>query len=197
MSKQLPYYEVEGKRFDRITAILDYFPDPDLVSWKVRVGGKEASRIGTIAKNIGSNVDEVIKAEIDGLKSCKLKSNEAKNCHSAFNDWAKDYSLMLRSCQTVYSNELMVAGTPDIEDSDTVIDIKCSSSIKDSYWLQTEFYGRLLNKQFKAILRLDKNLAIYEFKKMPLNDTHWAAVCGLITAYRFFNKTVTNGMEVV
>jgi|GEM_PF-7128636 len=189
MGNDAAFYERDGLRYDRITRILDYFPHPALVDWKIDVGRKEARRISTVATKIGTNVDEVVKAEIEGSKPGKLKSEEAKNCYEAFRDWARSFSLKLKSSQTVFDSNLMVAGTPDLEDEDTVIDVKCSSEIRDSYWLQTEFYGRQLGKKYKAILRLDKNLGMYEYKKMPLNDEHWEAVRAAIKLYRFYNKS--------
>lgn len=190
------FYEKDGRQYSRITSILDYFPAPELVDWKIDVGRREARRISTIALKIGDNVDEAIKAEICKAKIPRLKSEEAKNCFEAYKQWQKDYQLGELTCgTTVFDDEWGVAGTPDFYDEDTVIDSKCSSEIRLQYWLQTEFYGRKLGKKYKAILRLDKNLAIYEYKKMPLNDFHWATVCGLITAYRFFNKSVTDGTK--
>lgn len=191
------FYIKEEVVYDRITRILDYFPAPQLVDWKIDVGRREARRISTIAKNIGTNVDEFIKAEIDGVKTPKLKTQEAKNCYEAFNEWAKTYQLRLSPCVTVFDPDLLVAGTPDIEDPDTVIDLKCSSEIRQCYWLQTEFYGRLLGKKFKAILRLDKNLALYEYKKMPLSDIHWDAVRSAIKLYRYYQSPCTQGIEKV
>jgi len=128
--------------YDRVTQILDYFGEPGLVSWKVKVGAKEARRIGTIAKNIGSNVDEAIKADVDGLKVPRLKTQEAKNCYEAYLSWKKDYSPALIVGQRIFCEDSQVCGEPDLFWDDTVIDVKCSSEIRPTYWLQTEWYGR-------------------------------------------------------
>ena len=190
MSNDVAYYERDGKRrhYDRITRILDYFAPPELVAWKMRVGKREAGRISREAMKIGSNVDECIRSFVREEKSLpKLKTLEAKNCWEAFNQWRNDYNPgQLGEMHTVFNEELGVAGTPDLywPSENCIIDIKCSSAIRLSYWLQTEFYCRCYKLPVKAILRLDKNLGIYEFKKMSLSDEHWAATVGLINAYR-------------
>lgn len=184
------YYEKNGKRYDRITRILDYFPHPDLVDWKIDVGRREARRVSTAATNIGDNVDEYVKQKLLGGKLPKLKTQEAKNCLEAFESWVAAYSPVLKVGETVFDDALMVAGTPDLIWNDTLIDIKCSREIKHSYWLQTEFYARCLGVQYKAVLRLDKNLAMFEYKKMKLSDDDWAACRAAITLHRFYNKTL-------
>lgn len=185
------YYEKDGKQYDRITRILDYFATPGLVDWKLRVGKREANRISKIALNIGTNVDEAIKADVLGQKIPKLKTQEAKNCWEAYLQWKQDYSPALAVADTVFDEGYQTAGTPDLIywDTDTLIDVKCATSIKENYWLQTEFYARQISPlKFKAILRLDKNLGQYEFKKVPLSDEHWEATVSAIKLYRFYNK---------
>lgn len=198
-----PYYFYNDQRYDRITRILDYFALPELVDWKLNVGRKESNRISREALKIGSNVDEAIRAEVNKLKPVKLKTTESKSCWEAWEQWKKDYAVdiaKLRTVNTVYDHSLMVAGTPDLEwNNNTVIDIKCSSEIRPNYWLQTEFYGRCLGYEFglienKAILRLNKNLGTYEFRKMSLSDYHWEAVKSAIKLFRY-HSTVTDGAK--
>lgn len=201
MGNDVPYYEREGKRYERITHVLDYFAPPELVDWKIRVGKREAGRISREAMKIGDNVDQCIRALIDGDGEHlpKLKTLEAQNCWEAFESWLQHYApdiehRQLATANTVFSEELCTAGTPDLEwNVCTVIDIKCSSAIRPSYWLQTEFYGRNMPcVKNKAILRLDKNLGIYEFQMMPLNEAHWEATKAAIKLFRYY-KSIEDG----
>lgn len=194
------HYEKDGRAYERITQVLSRFEDPSLANWKARVGLKEASRIKKKAMGIGTNVDNAIRAYIDGRKQIKLKSKEAENCFDAFRHWLADYGYHGLVCGTpLFDDVLMVAGTPDILRSSEVIDIKCSSVISDNYWLQTEFYGRMKGGEphnyWKSILRLDKNLGIYEYKRVPLSDADWDAVRSAITLYRWYQKPVIDGKE--
>lgn len=184
-------YEKDGKEYERITTILGYFKSPDLVDWTLKVGKAEANRIKKSATSIGTNVDEAIKAYILGEKPVKLKTQESKTCWEAWLSWVRDYSpKSMKIGFPLFDNHYMVAGTPDIliETGEEVLDVKCSSEIRDEYWLQTEFYGRKLGYITKSILRLDKNLGIYEYKKMPLMEEHWEAVEGAIKLFRYYNK---------
>lgn len=185
-------YEKDGEEFARITSVLSYFKSQDLVDWICAKGKAESNRVKKVAMGIGTNVDEAIKADILAEKAVKLKTQEAKTCFEAWKDWMRDHAPIhgtMKIGVPLFDYELKVAGTPDILIYREVIDVKCSSEIRPEYWLQTEFYARQLGYSHKSILRLDKNLGIYEYKKMPVNDEHWEAVCGLIKAYRYFNKS--------
>lgn len=194
-----PYYIKDSKKYERITHVLDYFSPPELVNWKIRVGRKEAGMISRAALRIGENVDDAIRCEVEGRKVSKLKTLEAQNCWEAFRQWKKDHNVKeIGTLNTVFNDELMVAGTPDLFWADThvLIDVKCSSAIRPSYWLQTEFYSRNNTAvDAKAILRLDKNLGIYEYKEMSLSDEHWEAVRGAIKLYRYYKSVDKDGNE--
>jgi hypothetical protein len=191
MSKNdFKFYERNGKQYDRITSALDFFAHPKLVKWKVEVGNKEAKRISTVATKIGTNVDEAVRAAVSGQKVPKLLSDEAKSAFEGFKLWMHDYDPqgLESATEPAFHDELGVACTADLLQPFKVIDIKCASSIKPQYWLQTEFQGRCMGATHKAILRLDKNLGMYEYKEMALSDSHWEVCRGLIKAYRFYNQ---------
>lgn len=188
MGNNREFYEKDGRQYQRITHILDYFPPPWLVDWKLRVGKKEARRVSTVALKIGDNVDEVVKAIAMGIKAPRLKTPEAKSAYEGFSRWLDDYSPTLSIPDTVFSDELGVAGTPDLVWGDIVVDLKCSAYISPSYWLQTEFYGRCLGVSNKAILRLDKNLGNYEFQMKKLSENDWMVVKSLVNVYYYYNK---------
>lgn len=181
----------------RITQVLDWFKEPAYWDWVLRVGKKEARRVGTVARKIGSNVDEAVKADILLTTPWpKLKSLEAENCYKAWKRWVAEYPFIsVQVADRLFNDELMVTGEPDILLSDTVIDIKTSAAIRPAYWLQTEFYARQLNLPYKAILRLDKNLGDYQYERRPVSDGDWEVCLSLIKAYRFFNPAVQETVE--
>ena len=189
------YYEKGGVKYDRITRVLDYFAPPDLVKWKLKVGTKEAKRIGTIAMKIGSHIDEAIRSSLGGVV-VKLKGADERNCFEAWRRWVDEYRASgLESAETVFDDELMMAGTPDLlwPSKKLVIDLKCSREIRPQYWLQTEFYGRLLGYERKAVLRLDKDLGVYEYEERALDDGVWEAVKGAISLYRYYQESLNEG----
>lgn len=191
------FYVKDGKNYTRVTSILGYFQTPDLVKWKLRVGAKEAKRISTIAMKKGTAVDEYIREHVtSGKTPRKFKTIEEENCFKAYLQWREDYGITEAvSANTLFDDDARIAGTPDLWLPDETLDIKCSSSIRDNYWLQTEWYARKKGHHFKSILRLDGNLAQYEYKKMPVDDYHLQVFEGLVTAFRFYNKSVNDGEE--
>ena len=177
--------------YTRVSAILDTYQPPQLIDWKIKTGKREAKRISTIATKIGTNVDAWIRADISGTKYPKLNSVEAENCVRAYQKWKEDYQVdasKLKAGERLFNNQSKVCGEPDIlNDSDNmVIDIKCSGSIRETYWLQTEWYARELRYSKKAILRLDKNLGVYEYEVRNISDVDMEVFNALAVVYRYF-----------
>lgn len=180
--------------YTRVSAILDTYQPPELIEWKLKCGKKEAKRISTIATKIGTNVDAWIRADIEGKKYPKLNSIEAENCVKAYQKWVEDYQVdvkTLKSGTRLFNNNTKICGEPDILDPNEsmVIDIKCSSAIRQTYWLQTEWYGRELGYTSKAVLRLDKNLAIYEYECRPLSEQDKAVFDALVVVHNYFKPS--------
>lgn len=183
--------------FDRVSAILDTYQAPDLIDWKIRTGKKEARRISTIATKIGTNVDEYIKAEILGEKLPKLKSAEAENCVRAWKKWLEDYGIKIESlkCGTRFFNEeKKITGEPDILMPDEVLDIKCSSSIRPNYWLQTQVYAEQFGLEYRSILKLSKTLGVYEYERRKVCQADSDVFNALTVVYRYF-KQFSKGEE--
>jgi hypothetical protein len=194
------YYSKGGVNYERVTSILGYFKSPELVKWELRVGSREAKRIKTVAMKRGTNVDDAIRIHVtEGKAPKKFKTIEEENCFKAYLQWRKDYGVqVVTSATTLYDEEALIAGTPDLWMLDETLDIKCASSIRDNYWLQTEWYARKKGHNFKSILRLDSSLGIYEYKKMPVSEYHSQVFDALITAYRFYNQAPPSvGIEEV
>lgn len=182
------YYVKDGKNYERVTSILSYFQTPSIVAWKLRVGAKEAKRISTIAMKKGTNVDEAIRAHVSGENPKKFKTIEEENCFKAYLQWRSDYNINeIKSATTLFDEETRIAGTPDLWLPDETTDIKCASSIRDNYWLQTEWYARKKGHGFKSILRLDGSLCQYEYVRKPVSDYELQIFEALVSAYRFYN----------
>lgn len=186
------YYERDGKTYERVTRILDYFATPELVDWKVRVGKKEAKRVGTIATKFGSRVHELIdKCEEPNKKD----SEEVKNCYKAFTSWRQDYGFpQLIGGSTLFCDKRMIAGTPDSYMGNTLIDFKTSREVKASHFVQLGAYASLMEKQPSrlAILRLDKQNGMYEWvtnEKVGMEVEQCInAFTYLLGYYRFYNR---------
>lgn len=185
--------------YDRVTSILDTYQAPELIDWKIRVGKKEAKRISTVATKIGTNVDEYVKAKITGAKVPKLKSVEAENCVKAWESWVNDYGIKLGSLRCgvrLFNEETKVCGEPDILMDNEVLDIKCSSEIRQAYWIQTNWYAKELRFGYRSVLRLDKNLGIYEYERKEISKADSEVFDALTTVYRYFKQFAKGEEEV-
>lgn len=181
--------------YDRVSAILEVYQDPDLIDWKIRTGKKEARRISTVATKIGTNVDEWIKVYLTGDKLPKLKSVEAENCVNAFLKWKEDYGIVgIGVGERIFNEETRVCGEPDLILEDEVLDIKCSSAIRPNYWIQTNWYAENLKKNYRSVLRLDKNLGVYEYERRQISKADSEVFSALTVVYRYF-KQFSKGEE--
>ena len=187
-----------------VTQILDFFIPKQLLDWHLRTGSKEAKRLSTVAKKIGSRVDELIQDDI--VKgSYKLSAKdpiEVKNCMEAWNQFKQDYQPNVISTQKeVKSEPQKLVGHIDLIIGATVVDVKCASSIKDNYWLQVAKYLDMLENDINdvAILRLDKNLGTYQYVVKNNVRELVSVFDGLLEAYRFYNpiKPIDSENQIV
>ena len=183
-----------------VTEVLDAFIPKGLLAWYLKTGAKEAKRLSTVALKIGSRVDELICQDVkEGKYKLSTKDPiEVKNCMEAWESFKKDYQPVVKECQFEVSEQVSkVVGHVDLLTDNTLIDVKCASSIKANYWIQVSaYYSMLPQDKFNqmgtpAILRLDKNLATYQFmtlRQAGLNLTECINVFeGLLNAFRYYN----------
>lgn len=186
------YYERDGKTYERVTRILDYFATPELVDWKVRVGKAEANRVSKVALKFGSRVHELIEKDEEPTKK---DSDEVKNCVHAYSCWVRDNNYPhIENGKTLYCDKRMIAGTPDAMMGETLIDFKTSREVKAINFIQLGGYASMMEIQPKnlAILRLDKQLGIYEWvtnERLGIEvDQCINSFTYLLGYYRFYNK---------
>lgn len=182
-----------------VTEVLDTFIPKGLLDWYLKTGKVEAKRIGTIAMKIGSRVDELIQQDctVGDYKLSPKDGIEVRNCMKAWGDFKRDYEPKIQAVQVEVKDEAnKLIGHIDLVMNDRVVDIKCASSIKDNYWLQVAQYESMYESDFPflglAILRLDKNLATYQFmthEQAKISPAQCRQVFdGLLNAHRFYNK---------
>lgn len=191
--------ELKAQGWVSVTEGLDYFQEPGLVDWKIKVGKKEAKRISTCAMKIGTRVHELVYQEWKEMRY-KLSSKdsvEVKNCMQAWEQFKEDYQPIIQTMETELKDEEnkvighrdMVITFPGTNDIFTV-DLKTSSGIKPKHWLQVAKYHHMdYNCGGIGILRLDKNLGVYEWQTKFEDNEELNVFNSLITVYRFFNPT--------
>jgi hypothetical protein len=185
------HYNINGKKYDRITEVLDYFMPKYLVKWALNKGKANYKAETNLAKKIGKRVDGICMDIING-KKWKITDKDhpaVSNCVEAFQDWLNEEKPVIVDTQvTCYDDTLKIAGTRDLRTADTIIDIKCANRISLSYWLQLSAYNylaKLPDITHIAVLRLDKMGGFYEYKRIPVNDQLWQLYKTLLGYYRY------------
>ena len=187
----------------RVTEILGYFQEPQLVDWRIRVGNKEARRISTMTAKTGTRVHELIYNEWkEGMyKLKKADSLEVRNCMQGWEQFKKDYSPTIHNMEYEVMHEVeSIVGHIDmlatIGIKKCIIDIKTSGNIRSKHWLQLGAYYSLASEssiEEVAVLRLDRNLGLYELESnnnpAKLSDVFFS----LWEVYKFYNGP--NGAE--
>ena len=201
----------------RVTEVLSYFKEPWYIDWVHRVGRTEANKIAKAAMKVGTEVDKIIKDNSNGAYLPeKHKVKEVENCLDAYKKWFKVYlpkSIIpcTRLFATIEGQE--VTGEPDLMVDDVLVDIKCSSKISPSYWVQVNMYKFLSHIKDRpslqdtlardaiypgkvGILRLDKMTSSYEYVVQDYDPDKVSMWCGLMRAYVYFNKEKHDGDEL-
>ena len=190
-------YEKDGKKYEHITEVIDYFKPPHLIAWMIK--NKDYEEIGEKAMEIGSRVDELCledwKSRHLGYQLLKEDSEQVRLAMSAWDKWKHDYNgiyMDIKAMQeTVYYDELGVAGTLDIRTSIAIIDIKVSKSIRHSNWIQVGMYNRAHYLLKLYILRLSKETGNYSFVECPYEQDYLEKLfIGRLINYRYEKEGV-------
>lgn len=183
-----------------VSEVLDGYAEQGIIDWKIKVGKKEARRIGTIALKIGTRIHELIEQDWKN-GSYKFKTAdpiEVKNCMKAWEQFKLDYSPVIKSMETEVRDEVgKVVGHQDvlmqIGQYWVVVDFKTSAQINLKHWVQVSKYAGMGVIQDKVgILRLDKNLGVYEYQERQFDESLVEVFDCMLVAHRYFNP---NGAE--
>lgn len=149
------YYDADGAYVPSVTTILNAYPKgPEYYQWLKKVG-TDADEIRDAAGERGSTVHNLTERYDAGEEVSLLSDNGGFKYR--MDEWAmferyttfinKYNPVMLLSEQTFISQGLGFAGTIDrimtIGTTNYMVDIKTSSSIWESYWLQLAAYRKL------------------------------------------------------
>ncbi len=197
MGKDFEYYERDGRKYERVSTILDYFPSPGLIDWKVRVGKRESGAVSRKALKIGTIVDGYCEDDVNGKGySVKKKdTEEVRSCMRAWEEWKRDYpgvfSGLNQTQERVFFNDWGVAGTCDLLSPTVLIDVKTSKRVSLAYWVQLAVYNREFKRAEKRVLCLSKELGTYEYVECPAEYSQEyleQVFVGMLNVYRYFKS---------
>lgn len=181
-----------------VTEILDYFTEPELVAWKVKVGLTDANKISRLAAKTGTRVHELIQIDwkTGGYKLKTADNSEVRSCMEAWERFKRDYKPEIISMEDELRHDYYkVIGHSDIKcvlNGTRRLDIKTSGEIRQKHWLQLGGYELCDPLFLSGVIRLDRNIGTYEYVAsedagycmMDLTDIYKK----LIGVYDFFNQ---------
>lgn len=178
-----------------VSQVLDGYQEEGIIDWKIKVGKKEAKRIGTIALKIGTRIHELIEQDWKEGKY-KFKTTdpiEVRNCMAAWEQFKTDYRPEILNMETEIKDEVnKIVGHRDalikLNDSLVVLDFKTSAQINRKHWVQVNKYAEMdMFLDQVGVLRLDKNLGIYEYQQQPYSEGLVNVFDCMLVAHRYFN----------
>ena len=190
MPRQLPYYEFQGRRYPRVTRILDILRDPGLEALEAKIGTRAMKQRGTKAANRGSKLDAAIKAEIQGCKKPKLTTFEEKQGWKAWQDYRRLFPQTHFEVGNARCSELWnYAGEPDLINATGITDLKATGQIREKHWIQVMAYLPLFWSEdmwtglTASIIRLDVQLGVCEVQSRVFDRSMWETFMKLKDVY--------------
>lgn len=177
-----------SKALVRVTEVLDYLTEPELLAWMLRTSKAKRERASEDALLVGTYVDVCVQADLKGVdRPPQTLVGEALetsiNCLKAWDGFRNDRPDILAGIVGMQEevSDGVVVGHPDlIFDNGArrgIIDVKTSGAMYPKYWTQTAEYAKLKwgpgflddflkIPGFLGILRLDKKTGIYHYVEL-------------------------------
>ena len=175
--QNLPYYEIEGRLYHRVTRVISVLKDPEYEDFGGRKDLNNAARFGT-------KVHQRIERFWEGRKQKAFEIPEEESCWQAFTDWQKSRQVVPEAFEhRIHLASPNVAGTIDLLEPGIVTDFKTSSRILWKHHLQCAAYCYMTGKARYRILRLDKNLGLFEEVVRDFRSELWDCFLGCFTNY--------------
>lgn len=148
------YYEIEGERYPRVTAVCAIVANMGLAYWRGRVGNAEADRISREATTLGTKAHKAIELYARSLADWRDAQEDILPIVRAYADWHAEHVREVIACEKLTVSRLhKFAGTVDLiallddDEQPTVIDIKTSNSVSETWGLQTAAYQLALDEE--------------------------------------------------
>ena len=148
------YYEIDGERYPRVTAICAILANTQLAYWRGRVGNAEADRVSREATTLGTRAHKAIELYAREMADWRDAQSDILPIVRAYARWHVEHVQKVVACEKLTVSRLhKFAGTVDLVallDDDTlptVIDIKTSNSVSDTWGLQTAAYQLALAEE--------------------------------------------------
>jgi hypothetical protein len=168
MSMTSTFYEIDGERYPRVTSICNIMANNGLAYWRGRVGNAEADRVSREATDLGTRAHKAVEQYVRSM-TCRCVEPCANHpCGGflaglrsdivplvqAYIDWHGEHvTRFVASEKLTVSRHHKFAGTADLiaflddDERPSVIDIKTSNSVSESWGLQLAAYQIALDEE--------------------------------------------------
>lgn len=160
------YVEELGEWAPSVTTVLSKgFPKGfGLINWFKNSTVEEIEAKSNEGKTLGTRAHKAVENYLNGIEN----TEEDRELMRGFLQWEEDSNVpILEQEKAVWlkDGDMLVAGRFDLRSEDTIIDIKRSKGIYESYPPQIALYAKATGMPLGAILRLCDTRKGYQFKK--------------------------------
>lgn len=160
------YYDIDGERYPRVTAVCAIVANMGLAYWRGRVGNTEADRVSREATNLGTRahgaIEQFIKRQTErcdcGKSPCSAwwesLNDDIIPLVRAYIEWHDEHVRAVVACEKLSVSRVhRFAGTVDLvavlddDTSPSVIDLKTSNSVSETWGLQLGAYQIALDEE--------------------------------------------------
>lgn len=147
------FYEIDGERYPRVTAVCAIVANTQLAYWRGRVGNAEADRVSREATGLGTSLHKAVErlARGDGVIGMP---DAAWPLFRAYQTWFEEHVRTVLGCEKLAVSRLhKYAGTVDLvamlddDEHPTVVDLKTSNNISETWGLQLAAYQLALQEE--------------------------------------------------
>jgi len=197
----MKYHEVDGRKYPRVTAILDIIHRPELERWRAELGNDEADRIKNEAAQIGLCLHHICRLFHQDRSFDMPATSQIGQMFATYRQWFETaVDVVVATEQLVVSRKFGYAGTYDAlavlkgDSTPSIIDLKTSKDFWPTMALQLAAYreavleeGQVVNR--RLVVRIDRSdtqrLQIREYTEHARDFNAFLAALSLA---RYFGK---------
>jgi predicted RecB family nuclease len=195
------YYEIDGEKYPRVTAILNIIHRPELERWRGELGNVEADRIRDDAAQMGTSLHHICRL-FNRDQSFEIPpTSQLGRMFDAYRQWFETViDTVVETEHLVANKKFGYAGTFDLlallkgDVTPSVIDLKTSKDFWPTMALQLAAYREALLEEGKEVdrrlvVRIDKlETGKLEVKEYTQHARDFNAFLAALSLFRYFEK---------
>jgi len=195
------FYEIGGKKYPRVTTILNIIHRPELERWRGDLGNIEANRVMHEAAEIGTSLHNVCRLFNRDQSFEVPTTSQIGQMFNAYRQWFEMViDTVIETEQLVVSKKFNYAGTFDLlavlkgDTLPSVIDLKTSKDFWPTMALQLAAYREALLEEGKEVnrrlvVRIDKlETGKLEVKEYSQHARDFNAFLAALSLFRYFGS---------